>query len=221
MVLFAVAGCVDEGVGQAGSANQPIAPAKPAEVSDDAGGLQGFVLNEEALPVEGAIVAIPAHNLSTTADASGRYSLSLIPPGKQNLFVSALGYESLGRSVDIVAGNVQEITFQLVQVGVVEWFPDTKVEAGNIQCSVRAYPGVPTGGVGGLPMWVTGVAVCGAVSPPTSPPDRFLINFNWKDAAQEVLLEMEWKSTQTLGKELGVPLEHQGHPNDAKFTFGV
>lgn len=148
------------------------------------------------------------------------FTLSEIPPGGYSLVAQRLGYESAARKVTVEAGQVLEVRFELVALPVEEAYHTTKIENGNVQCSVRAYPGVPTAGAGGLPRWITGVAVCGVVSLPGFQADRFLINYEWADGTREILLEMEWKSTQALGRGLSVVLEHQGHPNDEKFTFG-
>jgi hypothetical protein len=120
----------------------------------------------------------------------------------------------------VLAGEVSHQNIVLSQVAIEEAYHEILVQNGNVQCSVRAYPGVPTTTMSGLPPWVTGVAVCGLVSLPGFAPDRFLINYDVSAGAVEILAEMEWSSTQATGSALGVVLEHAGHPNDLDYTFG-
>lgn len=217
--IMLTAGCVGS---QAAPRQAPddAAPAPPPKFTDDTGAIVGIVSDEEGVGLEGVEVGLVELQVSTQTDLGGAFTLSEIAPGGYSLVAQKLGYESSARKITVEAGTIAEAHLQLLALPVEEAYHATKIENGNVQCSVRAYPGVPTGGTGGLPPWVTGVAVCGLVSLPGFAPDRFLINYEWPENTQEVLLEMEWKSTQALGRGLSVVLEHQGHPNDAKYTFG-
>lgn len=196
--------------------------APPPQFGDDTGAIQGSVINEENLPVPGALIGIVELKAETVSDAQGQFTLSNIPPGTHNVLASALGYAPAARRVDVVQGAVAQVQFSLAPVEVAAAYHKLQPKAGNIQCTVRAYPGVPTTGAGGLPPWVTGVAACGVANLSVVvplPPDKFLLTWDIPNHANEMLLEMEWKSTQATGRGLDVVVEHLGASNVAAKTF--
>ncbi len=221
MVTIGLAGCIGGGGDDLQTANDD--PSGPAEVTEDTGGLSGTVTDEEGLPVEGAQVALQSpgkEGLETTTDESGFFSFSNVAPGTWQLFIQKLGFDSVGRQVSVNAGQVTEVQEALAAVAVEEPHAITQIQDGNIQCSIRFYPGVPLTGIV-APGWYTGVAVCAIAPIPTLPEDKFLLSWEIpEENANEVLLEMTWQSTQALGRTLSVALEHPSHINDGTQTYG-
>ena len=66
------------------------------------GSIQGRVADDAAnTPLEGATVAIPVLNLSTTVDSEGRFSLLRVPAGSHELVVRYIGRETQRISVNV------------------------------------------------------------------------------------------------------------------------
>lgn len=222
--MVVAAGCIAgqsvSPAAQSQGAQPPPEAAPPAEFDEGTGALSGRVINEEGLPIAGATAALQEIQAQSVADVQGLFTFSTLAPGEYTLFVQQLGYESTARRVTVVAGDITHVNLQLVAVAIDEPYYETIVEKGNVQCSVRAYPGVPTTGAGGLPPWVTGVAVCGLTSLPGFAPDRFLIRYEIPETVGEMLVEMEWTSTQAAGNALSFVLEHSCCANSPANTFG-
>lgn len=225
MVAAGLAGCLGGGGETVQTTDE--GPSGPAEVTEDTGAVTGVIMDEEGLPQQSAVVAIQKEGIEareTQTDEGGRFTISNVEPGTWQIFVQKLGFKSMGRSVDVVAGEVTNIELVLEPVPVEEPHSLTQIQEGNIQCSVRAYPGAPLWGAGvvGLaPGWYTGVAVCAIAPIPTLPDDNFLLNWEIpSENANEVLLEMTWESTQSFGRTLSVVLEHPDHINDGTPTYG-
>jgi hypothetical protein len=221
LITIVFAGCI---VGEAETKDAPVddSVAAPPTFGDDSGAIHGMITNEEGQPMPGASVGIvDAAELATQSSGNGEYTLSELAPGTYNLAVAALGFETQARRVTVVVGEVTEADFVLQQIAIDVAYHEIRTEAGYVLCTVRAYPGVPTTGAGGLPRWVTGVAACGETEVPGFPKDRFIIH--WKPLAEgvtELLLEMEWRSNQALGKGQGVTLEMDGKSNNLAATYG-
>lgn len=216
--VLLLAGCV----GSSGtSSKDPAAPT--AEFDENTGAIQGTVTNDENLPLANALVGIVSLKAETSTDSQGRYSLSNLPPGTYDLVATALSHVAAIRKVEVVAGAAVDANFILAsEAAAVPTFKMTP-KVGNVQCTVRAYPGVPTSGAGGLPKWITGVAVCGVANLSVVlplPPDKFLLGWELQKEVNEVVMDMEWKSTQMSGRGLDFVLEHAGMYNSIPNTFG-
>lgn len=218
LVTLLLAGCVESS-----GSSQSNASAPPAEFDETTGAIQGTVVNDENLPIESALVGIVELRIEAVTDSQGRFTLSNVQPGTQNLIATAIGYEPAVRKVEVVQGSVIEQHFTLTADAVTTAYFKMRPQVGNVQCTVRAYPGAPTTGAGGLPKWTTGLAACGVANLSVVvplPPDRFLLAWEMDKQVNEVLLEMEWKSTQASGRGLDVVLEHAGMYNSIPNTFG-
>jgi outer membrane receptor protein involved in Fe transport len=93
-----------------------LAFAQPAFAQPFAAGLAGSVAATDGTPVSGARVTLVAQNRSfgATSDASGRFSLSNVPPGTYSVFASAPGYAPLSeRSITIVPGTAATLALVL------------------------------------------------------------------------------------------------------------
>jgi hypothetical protein len=217
-IMMAAAGCVGADEPQQTDSDA----AGPAGFGDETGAVSGTILDDQGLPVSGAEVALikGADQKTTVTDEAGSFSFSNVAPGAYQLFVQKLGFDSVGKNVDVTLGNVAQVEITIIPVAIQEPHPNTQILDGNVQCSVRAYPGAPLTGVV-APGWYTGVAVCSAVPLPALPEDKFLLEWSVNEEnAQELLLEMTWESTQSTGRSLGVVVEYDGHINDGTETFG-
>jgi carboxypeptidase family protein len=88
-------------------------PAKPAVTSDDLGGIEGYVMDEESVPVSNAQIGIRGTEFLATADGDGKYSFSLVPPGTYSMDALRLGYHPSVTTVTVVAGEVTPVDITL------------------------------------------------------------------------------------------------------------
>jgi TonB-linked SusC/RagA family outer membrane protein len=77
------------------------------------GTLKGKVTNEKGEPVVGATVLLSGVSKGTPAGLTGDFSLAGITAGKYTVQVSAVGYQSIFRSITIADGQVLQMDFQL------------------------------------------------------------------------------------------------------------
>jgi TonB-linked SusC/RagA family outer membrane protein len=77
------------------------------------GTIKGVVTNEKGEPVVGASILLSGVSKGTPAGLAGDFSLTGITAGKYTLQVSAVGYQSIIRSITIADGQVLEMDFQL------------------------------------------------------------------------------------------------------------
>src|SRR5580658_1800724 len=77
------------------------------------GTLKGKVTNEKGEPVVGATVLLSGVSKGTPAGLAGDFSLTGITAGKYTVQVSAVGYQSIIRSITIADGQALEMDFQL------------------------------------------------------------------------------------------------------------
>jgi hypothetical protein len=218
-----LAGCVGSDSSVSGDDQLEVASG-PAGFSDTTGGLEGLVTDDQQTPLAGAKVGIGPSASQITKEiatsSAGFYSFSNLEPGRYVVVAVALGHESRAKSIEIQAGGVKRQDFELAGQKLAVPHSPTLILYGNIQCSVRAYPGVPLG-VLVAPGWYTGVAVCNVAGIPTLPPDKFLLTWTLaENATRELLMEMTWDSTQALGRTLSVNLERTGHINDGTKIYG-
>ena len=196
--------------------------AEPATFDENTGALSGLIVNDEGLPIAGALVGIRETAAQTIADVGGKFTFSNLPPADYSIDVSQLGYESASKRATVVAGEVVHLNIALAAIAVEGPYHETILENGNVQCSVRAYPGVPTTTMSGLPPWTTGVAACGVQQGgviPVLPDDRFLITYELPAGTVEMLAQMEWQSTQATGSALGFAFEIAGRSNDPDASY--
>jgi len=109
--LVAFAGCT-AAEGQA-KASSTIPPAPPPVVAADTGSISGKTVNEEVLPIEGVGVVIAETRNTTKSDANGAFTFNGIPPGTYTLLTGRAGYQEASKKVDVLAGEITEITITL------------------------------------------------------------------------------------------------------------
>ena len=80
----------------------------------DTGRIEGTVSEaERALNLRGALVEIPALNISTTTDAEGRFTMRRVPVGTYDLVVSYVGRNSRTETVTVEAGESEVVAVTL------------------------------------------------------------------------------------------------------------
>src|SRR5690606_3386803 len=103
------------------------------------GTVRGLVTDRRTgVPVAGAVVGIPALELSATTDGNGAYQISNVPAGDLSLIVSMSGYAGVSATARLVAQqtllfspSLQEVTTLGVSIhGVVKEYATDAVLAG-------------------------------------------------------------------------------------------
>ncbi len=87
--------------------------ALPALAQTGAGTLTGTVTTTTGQPVPFATVAVLNSTLGATADQGGSFSLKNVPTGRQTVAVSSVGYATRTQTVELAAGQVRTLGFQL------------------------------------------------------------------------------------------------------------
>lgn len=214
LVTVAFGGCTGKDDG--GPAEiQPTA--RPAQYTDDTGGIEGFVTDDQSVALASVEVGILALNLTTQSDVQGRFSLSNVPPGTHDLAASRLGYEPTVVTVEVIAGEATSADIKMVPLAIQEPYGVFRQEAGLFGCGVSWRPAVV----------FSGVSACGVLSIiGPSAYDRFLIEWelnNTDESWRNNVFEMVWDSNQLLGQALWFIWEVDDCPNvgDVRFaSFG-
>ena len=114
--------------GCAGSAGPDAAPPSlSADASEDVGIVDGVVIDDAVNPVVGAQVATmsAAGVIQTLTDGEGKFVLNGVTPGRQTLFAAALGYDSVAKTVDVLAGQVTSVSLTISPIPVVQPYVET------------------------------------------------------------------------------------------------
>jgi hypothetical protein len=97
-----------------------IVPATPAwaaaqtATSSSPGVVRGVVLDRaNGSPIADVSVRLQDRTPVVATDAAGRFELREVPPGKQTLFVSIVGFILVKRTVDVIGGQTAEVTVVL------------------------------------------------------------------------------------------------------------
>src|SRR5688572_12151126 len=114
MMLVPLAGCFGQEAEPKSSSTIDVAP--PAQ---DEGQIRGIVTDDSLNPIPDVDVAILKlePRIEGKTDAAGSFVLPRIPPGTYTVAVQRLGFESGARAVDVGAGQVVELNFQLEPIG--------------------------------------------------------------------------------------------------------
>lgn len=109
----------------AGCAGSPAPPSasestgEPAGIpapDTETGAVAGTVVDDESRPIPGARVAVVETQTSTTADATGAFTVNGLAPGTYRLIAEALGYQSVARKVDVAAEATANVSFVLAPI---------------------------------------------------------------------------------------------------------
>lgn len=77
--------------------------------------LSGYVKSESDIAISGASVAVKNTSFGTTCDANGYYAFEALKPGQYTLTISAVGYQSVAKTVIIKARQTQTVHFRLTE----------------------------------------------------------------------------------------------------------
>jgi outer membrane receptor protein involved in Fe transport len=121
----------------------------------DSGILRGFVSDSASSePVPFANVTIRGTRIGGTTNVHGYYLLPAVPPGRQTLVFSCLGYKSRQVSVEVRPGEITQVNAPLVP-GMIELdelvvirekrIKDTETDLGQLRLSARDLRAVPAG----------------------------------------------------------------------------
>lgn len=136
------AGCVGDAgakVSQASAGPSGAAVHEPGALLADGGGaITGTVVDEETAPVVGALIGLDATQ-STTTDDAGRFSFKAVPPGSHEVQVQALGYASIGRAVDVIEGEIVQLTLTIAALPVEEPRLEVIILKGFSICDYMVY----------------------------------------------------------------------------------
>lgn len=113
----------------------------PAVVSETTGGIDGQVMDDEQLAVQGASIGIRsaggAVGNQTTSAADGTFSFSALEPGEHELVAQSPFHKAATKRVSVIAGESQSVTFVLQPTAApVERLVETLALRGHIACSV-------------------------------------------------------------------------------------
>lgn len=121
--LFLVAGC----------SKPPAAPAEGPVIEPldtgipDAGTIEGVLVNEEELPVEGAIAAVRAADVWGISDAGGGFRIEGVPPGTHEITAAGIGFDVTTQSVEVEPNAITRgVVLKLVEVAVIRPFHETE-----------------------------------------------------------------------------------------------
>lgn len=101
MTLF-LAGCADGGGGEEA---EPEAFQEIGDVASDKGLILGVVVNQDIVPVEGAIVTLLASGDATTTDEEGAFIFEDLEPGTYFMETTAPAHNTVQSSVEVEAGK--------------------------------------------------------------------------------------------------------------------
>lgn len=172
-----LAGCVGGGEG-----SQAGGPDAPADVDDETGAVAGIITDSEARPVAGVTVAlIGAEDIQSTTDEAGSFTLSNVPPGTYTLAVQKLGFESVAKSVNVVAGQTTDVQVTLEAIAVKEPYMETWADKGYFECSWSIY-------FARGPCFFPGPQVL-------TDNNKRAFNYMVNEGAMTVIVEMSWEQT--------------------------
>lgn len=104
----------------------------------DTGAIRGLVTSTELQPIVGARITILETGVSTNTSADGSFFFSSLAPATHQLVFEALGYVSVARKVDVLAGEVAEVRVALEVLPIVEPYVELLIFRGFAICDVNA-----------------------------------------------------------------------------------
>lgn len=184
-----LAGCV--------GSSPPPASSDPPAIAEDRGAIEGTITDNELQPIPNAQVALQgSEDEILRTDAAGHFLIGDLEPATYTLLVSALGYEAMARPVNVQAAEVSLVSLRLAAVASGEPSSTLDDYKGFIACGT---------GAGAEGAGFTQVE-CGS----NDPNQEFLFNYTFQRGLSGILIEMTWKPTQALSKDLVLILEKRG-----------
>lgn len=129
------AGCAETNTAKA-NATTSVAP---AETTAETGGIEGIIVDDEQVPVDGANVTLSKESgeaAGQATSAGGEYSLSKIEPGSYRVNITAFGFKTASTKVVVFAGEISKVATILQRIIIAKAFPETVHKKGFINCSI-------------------------------------------------------------------------------------
>lgn len=73
------------------------------------GKIKGRVLDENGLPIQGAIIFIENTNFNSATNNNGIYTIENIPKGNYTIVIKKEGYKIEKKEIDVIAGNITNV----------------------------------------------------------------------------------------------------------------
>lgn len=185
-----------------------------ARATSDTGGIQGVVTDPAIQPVEGATVTIQELGRSTETATDGSFAFSEITPSTYTLEITADGFLSTDRQIDVRADDVLNVDVVLTNRPSITPYSQQIEFKGFVECSL-ATPVVLVA-VCAIPNSVLSFVTGGG----NATNDRFLFTFPIEEDPWQMVTEVRWDAGQPLGESLSMIVEPDGLPNDDKTEFG-
>jgi hypothetical protein len=199
LVSAAAAGCVKEASGAAGDG-------KPrASFTEETGGVEGIVTDDEAVPVAGAFLQVIGTNRTANSTMDGAFAFDDLAPAQYLMKVKATGYVDKQVGFTVPVGNVTTLTVRLERVPPPVPFIDAGTTfEGYLAYAAEAKLPVPIPNevpiYGGRDRLTVGGSTGSAV------PERIRSTYGSSVAIdgdwQTILLEMKWQPTTSYGQTL-------------------
>jgi TonB-dependent starch-binding outer membrane protein SusC len=84
-----------------------------AALAQTTGQVTGVVVGEMDAPLVTVSISVAGLQLQAVTDSDGRYTLTNVPAGVQQIEANRIGYGTVGRSVTVVAGQTVEVNFSM------------------------------------------------------------------------------------------------------------
>lgn len=205
LALLAVplTGCLG---GDEGSGGEP-AQKQRADVSQDAGGIEGVVTDSAVQPVDGADVTLVSTVETVGTASDGSYAFSEVQPGIHTVRFDAEGFLSTQKEVQVEAGEVSSLDVVLTHEASDAAFTQTLELVGFIECGVgwetspNPVPGLTS----------NAAAICSVpnILAENATNDRFAHDFRLEAPIETLVYEMDWASDSTA---LSTQIEVDGFP---------
>ena len=182
VVAAALSGCAAEKAATQSSAS--FVPQTSATVTDETGGLNGMLVDDEMVPIPNATVGIRSVDGSrqnqTTSSPDGEFSFSDLSPGEYELAAQSPFHEPATRKASVFAGEVAEVQFVLRTVaGFAGPLVEITPKKGMVACSLG---------------WTTGnYQTMNACYQQQGDASDFKLPLNLNLSFFEVVLELAWQ----------------------------
>lgn len=144
------------GCAGADAKEEPVAPTVASGDTLDGGTLRAIIIDDAALPLQGATVGITQLGLQSTSDETGTALFTNLPPGSYQVAAATLGYSSAAKAVNVEVGVESAVTLTLIPIVIETPFQQT---FGPLQGYFDCRMGATT-------VASTWTAACGTVSVP-------------------------------------------------------
>lgn len=202
-----MAGCSDGG-GSGGESDDEAFDDLGGQATSTTGLIRGVVFDQAIFPIEGAKVAIKDAGKEVLTNEQGAFVIDELEPGIYTLSVSKFGYGPVQASAEVKAGvdkpAIVKVKLEATSVGLPTVTP--LVFEGRIECQEGAALGPGT--------YAYHSTCSSSALAPLFPDDRFAVRYDiGTELPSFIQAEMDWKSTQTLSKQLAHNF-HYPNPSD-------